>query len=131
MRFPHRRELFPSILLALGILASTAVAASVSADGWTVMAGPVVLVLSMIAAVLVDSRLPGTPPGSWRSATIMCSVILLAGLLVLLRDPSRMASLMPLVGASAAMPLILSAARRERDRRRRCLHRRAEESAQA
>ena len=128
MRFPHLRELVPSILLALGILASTAVAAWVSVQGWMIIAGPVVLVLAIIAAVVVDSRLPGTPPGSWRSTLIMCAVVLLASLLVLLRDPGRMASLLPLVGAVAAMPLVSSAARRDRDRRRQCLHRKAGES---
>ena len=128
MRFPPRRELFPSILLAAGILASTAVAAWVSTDGWTIMAGPVVLVLAMIAAVAVDNRLQGTPPGAWRSSAIMCAVILLASLLVFLRDPVKMASLLPLVGAAAAMPLVLNAARRDRQRRQQCLHRAGGES---
>ena len=77
MRFPHLRELVPSILLALGILASTAVAAWVSVQGWMIIAGPVVLVLAIIAAVVVDSRLPGTSPGSWRSTPIMSWIILM------------------------------------------------------
>ena len=58
----HLMDLVPSIILALGILASAGVAAITTASGWLVMAGPLVMVLAMIAAGLVDCRRNGTYP---------------------------------------------------------------------
>lgn len=110
-------DLVPSLILALGILASAGVASIVPASGWLVMAGPLVMALAMIAAGLVDWRLNGTYPGKLKVALILGAIFLLASSIVALRDPSRVSTLLPILGAGAAFPLIASADRRARGRR--------------
>ena len=124
-------DLVPSIILALGMLASSGVAVITSASGWLVMAGPLVMALAMAGAGLVDYRLSGAYPGTLRVALILGAAILLAGAIVAGRDPGRVATLLPILGSSASIPLIMSAARWTRERRAGCLSRRAERSQQA
>ena len=124
-------DLVPSLILALGMLASSGIAVITSASGWLVMTGPLVMVLAMAGASLVDYRLSGAYPGTLRVTLILGAVILLAGAIVAGRDPGRVATLLPILGASATLPLIINAARRTRERRAGCLNRRAERSQQA
>jgi len=126
MKHTRLMGLVPSIILALGMLASTLVMVIDATSGWLVAAGLLVLALAMLGATVLDHRLHGALPGRLRPALLACVVILLAFVILALRDPSRVATLMPILGAVAVIPLLTSGTQRDRDRRRACRNRRSQ-----
>jgi hypothetical protein len=54
----------PSLIIGVGIIVSTLTASLAAKAGWLVMAGPLVLVLAVVRADLLASRLRGRPCGS-------------------------------------------------------------------
>jgi len=96
-------HLIPALVLAGGILAATAVAAAAPGLGTSALAGPLVLVASILLVGELVRRQPGAPRGSRPAAAILGGAALLASALVAGSDPSRMAELLPLLGAGAVV----------------------------
>lgn len=99
--------LAPSLLLAAGVLSSTLIAVATSDAGWWVMASPVVMALAIAAAGLLGHRRPEAPRGLLHVALILAASLLLASVIVALRDPSVVAELLPVLGACSAAPMAL------------------------
>lgn len=131
MKHARLMGLVPSIILALGILVSTGVATITSASGWLALAGPLVLALAMAGAGMVDYRLNGSAPDKLRGALLLGAIFLLAGAILALRDPSRVAVLLPILGGAAVVPLVASTDRRDSKRRQARLNHHDEESNEA
>jgi hypothetical protein len=95
------RDLSSSLLVAIGILVSTFVAARAAGSGWLVLAGPLLLALAVVGADVLNARLRGESSGPSWAALLMGGSCLLAGLIVTLRDPSLVKTLMPIIGMAA------------------------------
>jgi uncharacterized membrane protein SirB2 len=104
--------LVPSLLLATGIIASTVVAVLTSESGWFVLAGPVVMAFAVVGASALVNRSRGDSQGALRVALILGAVLLLAGAILALRDPSRVVMMMPVLGAGAAASVVVSHGKR-------------------
>ena len=112
----HRGELTPNLIVGGGIIAATVIAMLAATSGWLVLAGPLLLAVVVVSADLLGSRLRGESAGPSRAALCQGIVLLLAGLIVALRDPSLVKTLLPILGASAWVTLMP----RLHDRRTTC-----------
>lgn len=97
----------PSLLAAAGVLAGTVVAGSLS--GWGVVAGPLVMAGALLAADEVGRR-RGSGAARW-PALIVAASLLAAGALLAASDPARVVTMMPILGAAGAAPVVLSGRR--------------------
>lgn len=100
-------ELAPSLLLAVGIVVSTFIAVMAAESGWLVLAGPLGLALTVVSADMLDSRLRGESAGPSGVALIFGITFLLAGVIVALRDPSLVKMLIPVIGSTAGVTILL------------------------
>jgi hypothetical protein len=103
----HWLDLGPSLLVAGGIIVSTLVAVLTAESGWLVLAGPLLLALSVVGADVLASRLRGESSGPSRAALIMGGACLLSCLIVALRDPSLVKTLIPVLGGPTWVTLFL------------------------
>lgn len=95
-------HLVPAVLLALGVILATAVSVWAADSQWLVLTGPLVLALALLGADALTSRLRGEPfVPSWLGL-VMGAVFLGASLIVALADPTRVALLIPVLGAGCA-----------------------------
>jgi hypothetical protein len=99
--------LSPSLLLAGGIIASTLLAALAAKSGWLVLAGPLLLALTVVSADVLSSRLQGESARPSGAALILGGTFLLAGSIVAHRDPSLVKTLLPVVGAASWVTILL------------------------
>ena len=106
------RNLIPSLCLAASILLASAVAASAPRALWAAAAGPLVLVLGLIAADLLAGRGQGRTRPSM-SALLIAGSILLASGIVAVAGIEHVAKLLPILGACAVVPLTGHAGRRD------------------
>lgn len=103
----------PSMLLASAIILSTLIAALAANSGWLVMAGPLLLALAVVAADLLASRLSGSSARPSSAAVILGISFVFAGLLVTLREPILVKTLIPIIGVTAWATLLLRPASRQ------------------
>lgn len=97
----HWVVLGPSLVVAAGIVAATFVAVLAAKSGWLVMAGPLLLGLAVVSADVLGSRLRGeSAVPSW-PALLLGATFLVAGVIVTLREPSLVKTLIPTIGSSA------------------------------
>lgn len=100
-------DLGPSLLVGAGIVAAMFVAALAAESGWLVLAGPLLLALTVVGADVLGSRLrERSSRPSW-TALFIGGSFLLAGLIVALRDPSLVKTLIPVIGVTAWPALML------------------------
>ena len=90
----------PHLTFALALLAGTGVSVALQDQGAWVLAGPALLALAALGAAGLARRLgdPAGPP--WLVASIQAGVILAAGTILMLRDPSRVPEAVPILGAT-------------------------------
>lgn len=100
-------NLGPSLLVGVGILVSTLVAVLAAESGWMVLAGPLLLALAFVGADMLDSRQRAESAHPSPGALILGGAILLAGLIVTLRDPSLVKTLIPVIGPTVWVTLLL------------------------
>src|ERR1700710_494302 len=105
----HWIDLSPSLMVGVGIMASTLLAVRTARFGGWVLAGPLLLALTVVSADVLRSRLRGASSGPSRAALILGAALLLSAVIV--REPKLVAALLPVAGAGAWIPL--SASRRE------------------
>ncbi len=98
-------ELGPGLLVGVGIILSTLLAVLAAASGWLVLTAPLLLALTVVAADVLNSRLQGKSSGPSWTALFVGGAFFLAGLIVSLRDPSLVKTLMPIIGAGAWVPI--------------------------
>jgi hypothetical protein len=100
-------DLGPSLLVGVGIVAATFVAVLAAESGWLVLAGPLLLALTVVGADVLGARLRGEPSRPSWTALLLGGSFLLSGLIVALRDPSLVKTLIPVVGVTAWPALLL------------------------
>lgn len=108
--------LAPSLLVGTGIVVSTYVAVLAAGHGWLVLIGPLLLALAMVSADILDSRIRRVPSGPSPAALIMGGTFMMAGLIVALRDPNLIKTLIPIMATAAWVVLLL----RPESRRKTC-----------
>ena len=97
MKTPFR-TLWPALLLAAGILASSAVSLlSYRFPAWA-MAGPLLLAVVTVAT--------GARVHSYTRSLILGGAVLLAGGIVALADPASVPAIMPILGACAGVAVL-------------------------
>ena len=99
-------SLFPSLLAAGGILASTSVAAAGRDPAAAGMAGGAVLAASLVGAVLIDVRFRGRHRAQLVLGALAAVVTLVATGLVVAVEPERVAQTLPLLGAGLAVIVV-------------------------
>jgi len=111
-----RTQFIPYIAIAAGIIAATAIAKHTSDLGWLVMAGPLLLALLTVGADVLAFRLRGAKRGpSARTLLLMMAFVAACGILAL-GDPTQVATMIPILGAGAALTI----PGRSRDKRHAC-----------
>ena len=98
--------LVPSLLVGVGIIASTCVASLAEASGWLVMAGPLLLAIALVGAVMLDSRMTGRSPDVLAAALLLGISFVLAGLILFLHGGDRVVEFIPIMGAAGWVTLL-------------------------
>ncbi len=111
----HRLGRGPALVLASGIIMSTAVAVLTSGSAWTAAAGPLLCALSLVGADVWGSRLRGSSSGPSREALVLAGALLVACGMIALTDPASLPIMVSTLGGSTATPIILLRAERRRD----------------
>ncbi|MGD8377372.1 MAG: hypothetical protein PVF68_14670 [Acidobacteriota bacterium] len=111
-----RTRVVPGLLLAVGIVGSTALAMATENAGMLVVFAPAVLAaFAVVAGVMAGRGADSDPRGRLGASLIVGAAVLLAGLLTALGDASAVSTLMPILGAGVAAPVVIGPGRR-RDR---------------
>lgn len=90
-------EVLPGLVIGVGILVASFVAKATEHS--FLLAGPLLLALSVLAADSLNARLLGLPRRPGAAALIMGGSIALTGLLLMVSDAHLMLSMLPVVGA--------------------------------
>ena len=102
-----RYGLVPSLLLAVGVLASTIVASQLS-DSWLTLVGAVIMAVTLIGAGAMIPQSEGVRRKAMQSAIILGAALLLASVIVVSRDPALLATLMPILAGGVAAATVLT-----------------------
>ena len=100
-------DLGPSVLVGAGIIVSTFIAVQTTESTWWVMAGPLVLAGTFVGADVMDSRLRGESSAPTWGALLLGVVFVLAGVIVALRDPSLVKTLVAVIGPATWVTVLL------------------------
>lgn len=112
------RSLVPALLLAAGVLGTTALSLwSATSLAWA-LAGPLALAVVVVAARALDRRLLGRTD-SYGAAMILAGAVFGGGAMVAFADAASVPAFMPILGACAAMVLM---PRRSVPKEGRCSH---------
>jgi uncharacterized membrane protein SirB2 len=98
----------PSVLVAVGVIVSTAVSVATAEAGWLTLAGPGILALTMVGAWALGNRQPEASRAGLRLVLILAAAVLMASVIAALGDPAHVSTLMPILGAGAGFPLARS-----------------------
>jgi transcriptional regulator with XRE-family HTH domain len=98
-------RLIPAIAVALAILVGTAIAKHTSDSRWLVMAGPLLLALVAVGAEVLAFRLQGEKRGPSTPTLLLVTGFVGACAIVSLGDPTQVARMIPVLGATAALPI--------------------------
>jgi len=107
MTLKHWPNLGPSLVVGVGIIGATLIAVRTAESRWLVLAGPFILALVVVGADAWASRLRGKSPRASPAAWLLGGTFLLAGLIVTLRDPGLVKTLVPLMGSASWVTLLL------------------------
>jgi hypothetical protein len=99
-------NLAPALLMAAAILAASAVLVAAPGALWAAISGPLVLVLALLGSNLLLRRQDGRRLVPSSSALLLAVAIPVACFLVASRGFAQLASMMPIFGAAAALPVI-------------------------
>ncbi len=97
-------QLMPSVLVALGIIAASLVMKF--GVGWPWFSGPLVLGIAIVIACIVDTRLHGNVPATSVLVRAVVGVIIISSTLLFLDDATRLAQMLPILGAVAWVSLL-------------------------
>lgn len=114
------RQLLPAIVVALGILASTQIAALMPGSAWPssptlqAMVGPLILAVAIGMASLLSGRHPERT--RWIVACILGGIVLAASAIIVIKDPAGVTTLLPILGAGVGFSALLPARRQDASR---------------
>lgn len=97
----------PALLLAAGVIATAALRSAAPREPWSALAAPLLLVLMLVAADLLQAHLEGGPTRVSSGALILGVAILLAGGAIAAQDLALLGGWIPVLGACAIVPLVL------------------------
>lgn len=107
MRRSPRSEHVPALLVAASLLAATALAVQLDTYGAAVLVAPLLLAgTTLLVDRWVARQRRTVEPGPSREAWIVATAIVAASGLVCLKDPALVASFLPVLGATTAVPLL-------------------------
>jgi hypothetical protein len=107
MTVKHWTDIGHSILLAVGLLVSTALAMWTSDAGWWVMSGPLLLALLLLFVDVLIARSRGVSRGPSWTAVILGFSFITACAIVALRDPALVAMMIAVLGGCVVTPVLL------------------------
>jgi hypothetical protein len=110
-------DLSPSLLVGAAIVVSALITVRAADSGWWVLTGPLLLALAVVSADALGSRIKGESSGPSWAALILGGALLLAGLILTLRDPGLVKMFIPGIGAAGWVTLLLL---RPEGRRKTC-----------
>lgn len=96
----------PSLLLAGGILVSTTAVLLLRDPSWLILSGPLLMALSLIGAGAMAPVAQGVRRSALRVATILGVSLIVAGAILITKDPGLLIPMMPVLGAGAAGGLV-------------------------
>jgi hypothetical protein len=91
----------PTLVLAVGICAATAIAIATSPSVWLLPAGPLILSLSILLARFLDRRWTSANKGTWKQALSMSIACFVAALAVAYVGPQWVAQVIPVLGGAS------------------------------
>jgi len=98
-------RLIPAIAVAVAILVGTAIAKRTSDSRWLVMAGPLLLALVAVGADVLAFRLQGEKRGPSTPTLLLVMAFVAACGILALGDPTQVATMIPILGAGAAVTI--------------------------
>jgi hypothetical protein len=104
MNRQHLAAIVPAFLIAFGILISTAL--TVTGSGWLIAIGVALFALSTLAGDLAAARLRGQRVAPSVQGIAIAASFLLACGIVALKNPALVATLIPVIGGAAVLPII-------------------------
>ena len=99
-------EAVPSLVFAMGILASTLLVVLASGSGWLMAAGTLLLSVSLLSADVLSSWLRGESLAPSPAAILSAVAFLVACGIVAVKDPSLVAMLIPVLGSGSGVILL-------------------------
>ena len=96
----------PSLLLAGGIIVSTIVVALLRDSSWLVLSGPALMALTLVGAAAMSPEAQGLRRSTLRVAVILGASLIVAGVILIVKDAGLLLLMMPVLGAGAAGGLV-------------------------
>ena len=110
MRSLNQIRLWGSLLVAAGIMGSMMVAKRLEGHGWAAMAGPAVLVLSLLVVTRLARPVAGGGEVAWVTRLMAVMVIVVSSVIFAL-SPEDLALSMSTVGTAAWIGLVSTGAK--------------------
>lgn len=95
------KRVMPTLVLAIGICAGTALAIVTSDSLWLLPTGPLVLSVSILLARFLDRRWTASDKGTWKPALSMSVTCFVTALAVAYVGPQWVAQVIPVLGGAA------------------------------
>jgi hypothetical protein len=102
----HWIEAVPSLVFAIGIIASTLLVVLAAGSGWLMAAGALLLAGSLVGADVLSSRLRGESLAPSPTAILSAVAFLVACGIVAIKDPRLVAMLIPVLGSGFGAILV-------------------------
>ena len=99
-------EAIPSLVFAIGIIASTLVVVLASGSGWLIAAGTLLLAVSLLGADVLSSWLRGESLAPSPAAILSAVAFLVACGIAAVQDPNLVAMLIPVLGGGSGVILL-------------------------
>jgi hypothetical protein len=115
MKLGSWRFQIPNMVVAGGILVCTLAAESTLHRGLLGLLGPLLLALAVLGADILDSRVHGGPSRPSAASLLFGISFLVAGFILLRRDPRLIVTFFPTIGVACWVTLLL-----RNDRGRAC-----------
>lgn len=98
--------LVPALVLALAMLAASALAAAAPHEAWAAAGGPLLLVVALLGADVLYRRRLGLSSRPSSSTLILAAIFLVACGILAMSGADRLAGMVPILGSSLALPVI-------------------------
>ena len=110
-----KHKMWTPLLLASGILCSTWICVQTEGYGMLVLSGPVFMILVLFSAIFVE-KCSSIPSSIYiRNGVVSGLALLLAGVILAIKDPVLMTQFMPISGSIVAFSIILSFRKKTRE----------------